>query len=160
MKALIIYDSNSPNTKKLAYAIGAGFDHSKIVLTDIENLKFDQLNDINNLIVGAPSHGLQPARNLISILSKIPPKGLMNTYVTAFDTRPDLRNIHSRFLRFIINPGGFAAEKIEKLLIKKGGILVLPHKGFYVNRRFGAGQKGELLRAFNWGKEIEELSLI
>ena len=50
----------------------------------------------------------------------------------------------------------YAAERIAKDLVKKGGRLVAEPEGFIVENKEGPLKQGELERASKWAKEMNE----
>ena len=77
--------------------------------------------------------------------------------VGAFDTRVSIEDIHSGFLKWLINIFGYAAEPLAKRLTRRGGKLIIPPEGFYVNDTEGPLKEGELERAKEWGKKIRSM---
>ncbi len=73
----------------------------------------------------------------------------------AFDTRLTQSNIDGTpVLPYFVKIFGYAAEPIGKELQKKGGELVLPAEGFYVEGTEGPLVQGELERAGEWGRKL------
>jgi flavodoxin len=88
-------------------------------------------------------------------LNKIPKKGLQGIRVAAFDTRLTVQEIEkSPPLPFFVRIFGYAAERIAKKLVNKGGKLVLPGEGFYVEGMKGPLVKGEVERAEKWAEQL------
>lgn len=148
MKALIIYDSFYGNTELIAKQIGKYLPGLVRVIrlgeVDIEKLKVVDL-----LIVGSPVHGGRPTPELEAFLMKLPSNCLKGIKVAAFDTRfePDDHNIGIKILLRIIK---YAAERIAKILVKKGGVLIAKPQGFIVNEKRGPLKKGEMEKARQW----------
>ena len=75
--------------------------------------------------------------------------------MAAFDTRLTQGNIDATpVLPFFVKLFGYAAEPIAKELQKKGGVLVLPPEGFYVEGTEGPLVQGELERAATWAGKL------
>lgn len=74
---------------------------------------------------------------------------LKDVDVAAFDTRFAAENhrIGLRILMYVIR---YAAERIAKTLVNKGGKLVVKPKGFIVENKEGPLKQGERERAKAW----------
>ena len=55
---------------------------------------------------------------------------------------------------FFVRLFGYAAKPIADRLQKRGGVLVVPPEGFYVEGTEGPLQEGELERASEWARRI------
>jgi flavodoxin len=163
MKTLVIYDSAYGNTEKIANAIGTAIgaalgnalgDPQVVQTFRVNNVKLDQLADLDLLIVGAPTQRFRTTPAMTDFLKNIPADGLKGVRVAAFDTRLSLNDIESSTFRFIIKTGGFAANHIADRLKKRGGDLILPPEGFLVKDMEGPLLEGELERAADWAKRI------
>jgi flavodoxin len=151
MKTLIVYDSFFGNTKEIAQAIGDSLAHDHSVeITQVNNIKPGQLTGVELLIVGSPTRAFRPTKSITDFLNKVPPNGLDGVKVMAFDTRASVADINSRMLKTLVKAFGYAAEPITKLLRKKGGDLIIPPEGFFVEASEGPLKDGELKRAADW----------
>ena len=160
MKAVIVYDSFFFNTKKIAEAIGSGFlEGYDVHILPIAAVAKIQLLEVDLLIIGSPTRGFRPTRPISRWLKDLPSNALKHAHTVAFDTRIDLKTIKSGTLRFIVDLGGYAAQHIEQLLIKKGGTMLVPPEGFFVTGEQGPLGDEELNRARIWGKAIQGLCL-
>jgi flavodoxin len=142
------------NTKEVAEAIGGSLPGEALLLMPGE-AKIAAIQDIDLLIVGSPTHGGRPTPQIEEFLAKIPAKGLQGIRVAAFDTRfaPEDHGVGLRILMTVIR---FAAERIAKTLVRKGGKLAVEPEGFIVNDKEGPLKKGELARAGKWASQIRE----
>lgn len=158
MKALVIYDSQFGNTEKIARAIAEGLgSHGQVELLQVGQVKSDQLAGYQLLVVGSPTQRFRATPNTTQLLKEIPKNGLAGVKVTAFDTRLTVEEIESiKILAFFVRLFGYAAQPIAKQLKQKGGELVVPAEGFYVQGTEGPLVEGELERAKQWGKKILE----
>ena len=148
MKALIVYDSVYGNTERIARAMAEAIAPSgegKALRAGEANLS--ELESLDLLIVGSPTHGGRPTAAVQDFLNKVlqqSPKGIK---VAVFDTRAT-----SKFARIF----GNAAGRIAGHLTKKGGVLVASPEGFYVMGTKGPLKEGELERAAAWAKGMLE----
>jgi len=146
MKALIVYDSVYGNTEKIARAIAEAITPSgevKVLRAGEANLS--ELESIDLLIVGSPTHGGRPTPAVQNLLNKVPK--LQGIKVAAFDTR-----IPTKLVRVF----GYAAGRIANNLKKKGSTLIASPEGFFVTGGQGPLKEGELERAAAWAKGILE----
>ncbi len=152
MNALVIYDSVYGNTEKIAKTIAKTLPAETKVLS-VSQANPADLNKIDLLIMGSPTHGGRPTPAMKEFLDKNPKDALKNIQVTAFDTGIEGKGIGMKILTGLL---GYAAPKIAKELQKKGGQLIVPAEGFFVEGKEGPLKTGELERAEKWGKTIFE----
>jgi flavodoxin I len=157
MKALVIYDSVFGNTEQIAQAIGNALGSPEDVeVLRVSNVKPEQLTGLKLLIVGSPTRGFRPTPAIKNLLKGISSHGLEGVKVAAFDTRFTVDEIESSvfILRILVNLFGYAAKPIADGLEKKGGELVIPPEGFFVEGTEGPLKEGDLERAADWAKQI------
>jgi flavodoxin I len=156
MSILIIYDSVFGNTEKIAQAIGAALrSQEKIETLRVNDVKPVQLAGLKLLIVGSPTRQFRPTAAMTSFLKGIPGSGLKGVKVAAFDTRITQSKIDGTpVLAFFVRIFGYAAGPMAKILQKKGGELVAPPEGFFVEGTEGPLKDGELDRAADWTRYI------
>jgi flavodoxin len=106
---------------------------------------FSELEALDILIVGSPTHGGRPTPTIQDFLKKVTAPAIKGINIAAFDTRFSTR---------LVGIFGYAAGQITGSLKKAGGTLVLPPEGFFVKGKKGPLKKGELERAAGWAKEI------
>jgi flavodoxin I len=152
MKTLIVYGSQFGNTEKIAKAIGSAVGNEVKVTRPIE-VDTNRLQAFNLLIVGSPTQGGRPTPALQKFLENIPFDALKNIKVAAFDTRFLLKD-QNFALRMLMKTIGYAADKIVKILIAKGGQQLAPPEGFIVKGKEGPLAEGEMERAGEWAKQI------
>jgi flavodoxin len=155
MKILVVFDSQYGNTQKIAEAIAkalGGKDKASVI--PVGKAKTENLLHLDYLIVGSPTQAFNPLRPVTTFLKSIPRGGLTGTKVAAFDTRMDVAEVNVGILIFFAKIFGFAAQKIAKLLVKKGGELSVPPEGFIVKGSEGPLKRGELERVAVWAKKI------
>ena len=156
MSILIVYDSVFGNTEKIARAIGAALGSQENVETlRVSNVKPEQLAGLRLLIVGSPTRQFRPTAAMTSFLKRIPGNGLKGIKVAAFDTRITQSKIEETpVLAFFVRIFGYAAGPMAKTLQKKGGELIVPPEGFFVEGTEGPLKEGELDRAAGWADQI------
>lgn len=157
MKAMVIYDSIFGNTEQIAKAIGKVLQSKRNVeVLKVNQVKPEQLVGLNLLIVGSPTRAFRPTGAINRFLGKIPRNGLKAVRVAAFDTGISLDDVDSSIGHWFIKSFGYAAKPISDKLRKKGGKLIIPPEGFFVEGTEGPLKKGELERAEKWAKQIIE----
>ena len=157
MKAMVVYDSVFGNTEQIAQAIGNALGSPENVeILRVGNVKPEQLTGLKLLIVGSPTRGFRPTPAIRNLLKSIPKNGLKGVKVAAFDTRFTMDEIESSvfILPILVNIFGYAAKPISDRLQKKGGELIIPPEGFFVDGTEGPLKEGELERAADWAKQI------
>jgi len=155
MKIMIIYDTVFNNTEKVARAIGNALgSRGDIKIIQVTKAEIDHLTDVEWLILGSPTRGFNATDNMKKFLQKIPVNKLSGIKSAAFDTRIDLQDIKSPFFRFIVGHAGYAADKMARMLIKKGAEVILPPGAFLVKGAEGPLKEGELEKAAAWANSI------
>jgi flavodoxin len=124
MEALIIYDSNFGNTKKIADELTSAFG-SSAKAKSVKDFKKEDLSGKNLLIVGSPINAWRPTKNIIEFLENLNPMLMKEIKTAAFDTR----------VKSFIS--GNAAKKIAKRLTNSGAEVVVEPMGFYVTGNEG-----------------------
>lgn len=153
MHRLIVFDSVYGNTQKIAEVIADVLDAELVPVANADPEKF---YNIQLLILGSPVHGGRATPKLQHFLDKIPPKSLRGIKVTAFDTRVS-KTGHGFGLWLLLTVIGYAAERINKILISKGGGWLVKPEGFVVEGKEGPLHPGEIDRANQWAKSIKKL---
>jgi len=158
MKAVVVYDTASGNTEKIALAIGQALGQREAVnVLKAGNAQPEDLTSAELLIVGSPTQKFRPLPLVTALLQNIPHDGLKKVRVAAFDTRITPEEVaRVGILAFLVKLFGYAAEAIGKKLSQKGGTLLVPPQGFYVQGTQGPLVEGELERAAAWAKKIAE----
>lgn len=89
-----------------------------------------------------------------ALLQQLPAHSLEGKRVAAFDTRfeAEEQGVGLRILMSVIR---YAAERIAKDLVKKGGRLVAEPEGFIVEQKEGPLKQGELERATTWARAMD-----
>ena len=155
MKALVVYDLVFGNTEQVAYAIRDSLASDCEALR-VGDVKHEQLTGLEYLVVGSPTRAFNPTKAITTFLKKMPDDSLKGVKVAAFDTRLDTVNVNSSVLNLFVKFFGYAAKPIADRLQKKGGTLVAPPEGFYVEDTEGPLRDGELERAATWTEQLIE----
>lgn len=144
MFALVVYDSVHGNTKSIAEAISAAVAGRSATRT-VGEVSEAELESLDLLFIGAPTHGGQPSEPMRRFLGRMPATMLHGTKVAVFDTR-----LTAKLLRVF----GYAAPKIAEGMRAKGAILVGSPEGFFVSGRRGPLKEGERERAAEWARSV------
>ncbi len=153
MKTLIIFDSMYGNTEIIARDIAKAFSPEDTRLLNVKEVKVADLLEVKLLIVGSPTYGGRPKQETQAFLDMIPGSALSGKRVAAFDTR-FLAKEQNFGLRILMKTIGYAAPRILKILVSKGGDAASSPEGFIVQGKKGALKDGERERAALWGKNL------
>ncbi|MFO7928670.1 MAG: flavodoxin family protein [Candidatus Humimicrobiaceae bacterium] len=144
MKALVIFDSNFGNTKKIAEAISDELgEDSK--LSPVSDIDIKEIREINLLIAGSPINAWRPSKKMNEFLDSLTVNQLAGIKAASFDTR--IKTFMS----------GDAAKKISKSLKKAGAEILTNPQPFLVKGREGPLLDGEIEKAIKWAKSIKRL---
>jgi flavodoxin len=155
MKALVLYESFFGNTEKVARAIGNALGLADSDIVRVSEIKPGQLDSVELLIVGTPTRAFQPSPDTKAFLKSLPSNSLAGKKVAAFDTRAIFTDKTPGILKFMAGLFGYAAEPVNKQLVKKGGLQAQAPAWFYVLESEGPLKDGELERAAEWAKSIK-----
>jgi flavodoxin len=151
MKCLVIYTTAYGNTEKIARAIGKVLKAEVLSVSDAGQ---EKLKNIDLLIVGSPTQAFNMLPVMKTWLKGLPKSSLAGIKVAAFDTRMDVKKVNNKFLTFMESFSGYAAEKIGKQLVNKGGSQIAKPEGFFVDGSEGPITAGELERAIAWAGKL------
>jgi flavodoxin len=152
---MVVYDSVFGNTEQVARAIARAMGGSEDIQAHrVAEVSPEQLMALETLVVGSPTRGFQPTPATKRLLDRIPRRGLEGLKVAAFDTRFAVENVDSAILKVMVKLFGYAAKPIADRLMKKGGDLMLPPEGFFVEDTEGPLREGELDRAADWAARV------
>lgn len=151
MKSMVIFTTAYGNTEKIARAIGKVL---KAEVLSLQDASPEKLAGIDLLLVGSPTQAFNMLPAMKAWLKDLPNGSLTGKKVAAFDTRMDVRKVNNKFLTFMESFSGYAAGKIGKLLVQKGGSQVVNPEGFFVDASEGPVTAGELERAESWAKKL------
>lgn len=151
----MVYDSLFGNTAIIARTMA---DAAKSLGNELTEMRVDDIdNDLlaraDILVIGSPTQAFSASKPMIEFLGKITNDIIQNKKVIVFDTRIDLDSMKSKFLRWLVNRGGYATSPISKILKKKGA-KILGCEGFMVADKEGPLLEGETERAANWIRSI------
>ena len=145
MNVLLVYDSRSGNTERIARAIASRLEKlgpvQVLASGDPSGIK---LRGVEFLVVGGPTHAHGISHPMRVWLDDLPDAALEGFAAAAFDTR-------FRIPAFL---SGSAARGIAKTLRRKGARLVAAPESFFVAGGEGPLQPGEIDRASAWAETI------
>ncbi|MEJ2549471.1 MAG: flavodoxin family protein [Anaerolineales bacterium] len=158
MNTLVVYDSQFGNTQRVAQAIGEALETSGAVhVLHVADVTPQHFENLDTLIAGSPTQRFRPTLPITTFLKSLPAGSLEGVRAAAFDTRLTLEEIESHgVLAFFVRIFGYAAKPIGRMLSRKGGKMVLPPEGFYVEGMEGPLVEGELERAREWARRIPD----
>lgn len=115
MNALVVYDSTHGNKEGIAQAVSQTISGQVRRVGEVDSV---ELEGLNPLIVGSPTHGGFPTPEMEALLRASP--AFQGVMVAVFDTRTKKAVF------------GYAAPRMAGRLQKSGGNLVAPPEGFFV----------------------------
>lgn len=151
----MIYDSFFGNTEQISYSIRDALG-SNVEALRVGDVEPEQISGLEYLIVGSPTKAFKPTKAITTFLKKMPGGSLRGVNVAAFDTRIAKEDVNSSVLNVFVRFFGYAVKPIADRLQKKGGTLVVPPEGFYVEDTEGPLKDGELERAATWTGQLLE----
>jgi flavodoxin I len=147
MKTLVIYDSVYGNTEIIARAVGDAIPGEVQVLR-VGQVNAGDLENVDLLILGSPTHGSLPSEAAQDLVEKIGPPAREGAKLATFDTR---------LAWGFLERWGFAAPKMADTLKEKGWTLAGEPGGFFVKGlKKGPLKRGEAERATAWAKGLVE----
>jgi flavodoxin I len=144
MKALVVYDSTSGNTEKIATAIAAGIGGGTRAIR-VGSADVKDYEGLDLLVLGSPVQGGRPTESMQKYIKSIPQAVAKKLRVATFDTRMSMA-----FAKIF----GYASVRMANQLQGEGCILKSTPQGFIVKGRSGPLADGELERATMWGEEL------
>jgi flavodoxin len=155
MRSLVVFDSYFGNTEMVARAIAEALAAAGPVRTlRVDEVLPGHLADLDLLVVGAPTRAFRPSPAIQAWLKGLPPAALDGVRVAAFDTRVDVASVGNRFLTTMVRWFGYAAEPIERALLRSGGERAAAPAGFVVDGKTGPLRAGESDRARAWARGL------
>lgn len=144
MKAIIVYDSVSGNTQKVAEAIAVGMGRGTKARRP-SAIGAEELHGVELLVIGSPTLGGRPTKPLQEFVDSIPKSVAGKLGIAAFDTRMSMK-----FAKIF----GYAAVRLSAQFQANGSTVKSQPQGFIVKGRTGPLAEGELERATAWGREL------
>jgi flavodoxin len=151
MKSLVIFTTMYGNTEKIARAVAGAL---KAEVLSVQEASLEKLSGVELLVVSSPTQAFNMLPAMKTWLKSLPKGSLSGIKVAACDTRMDVKKVKNAFLTFMESIFGYAAEKIGKALVAKGGIQLVKPEGFFVDGSEGPITTGELERATAWAGKL------
>ena len=125
MKTLVIFDSQSGNTERLAEVIARQLGADRpLWAADGAAKAALELGDWGLRIIGSPTQHQTVSPTMRALLQGAPDAALKHAHVAAFDTR-------YRMLRLL---SGSAADWIATRVVRAGAVLLVAPESFFVER--------------------------
>ncbi len=152
---VLVYDSLFGNTAQIGDTMAdevktIGFDVREM---NVNEADFELLVKAEYMLIGSPTQAFSASKPMLEFLGKVTSESVNNKKVIVFDTRIDIDTIKSKFLRWLVNRGGYATATISRILKKKGAKIV-SCEGFLVADKEGPLLEGERERAAQWIRSI------
>lgn len=154
MSIAIVYDSIFGNTGEVARAIAAALGPAgDVSLVPVHEAKSLDLSGVELLIVGSPTRGFRPTPAISEFVEGLDSVA-RGQAAAVFDTRLDLETINPPPLRWVVDAGGYAADRVATMLQRHGFALRGALGGFLVTGTEGPLKAGELERARAWASSL------
>ena len=148
MQSLVVYFSKFGNTRMVAEAIGEVLkDKGDARVVNLEVLTPEDLQGVDLLVMGSPTHRMNLPEVVRPIFEKLPKRILRGAPVAAFDTSYKMSKWLMPFT---------ASKKLGGKLRKLGGKKIIAPETFFVEESQGPLYAGELERAKAWAQTILE----
>lgn len=151
----VIFDTVFGNTKQIATAIAdAMAEGNSVDMLTVTEARDADLSSFDLLIIGSPTRGFRPTPATSEFIAGLKPSITRAVKAAAFDTRIAPADIHPAPLRWVIEAGGYAADRIELLLKERGFAIAGKGAGFEVSGTEGPLKPGETDRAGGWARAL------
>ncbi len=142
MNILIAYDSYFGNTQQVAayYKKELETEHF-VTLMNVKEIVKANIEQFEILVLGSPTRAFNMSPNVKNLI-KNKQFVFEKKHAFVFDTRSFIKEGELRFLVKMMKWFGFAAEKMEKQLVKRGADIIMPHKYYYVLDKDGPLELG------------------
>ena len=152
MRIAIIYDSVFGNTATVAEALArSARELGEVTLLSVRDAATFAPDGFDLLLIGSPTRGFAPTPAISEFTAGLP---TVSIRAAAFDTRLDPDHIQPVPLRWVVQVGGYAANRIAGTLSEKGYNVLEPNGDFLVEGAEGPLKQGEIERAEAWLKQI------
>lgn len=152
MNVTIVFDSVFGNTAAIAREMAAALEPANAVrLLPVADASGLTAAGIDLLIVGSPTRGFRPTPAIDEFSGSL--VSGHGHRAAVFDTRLDAEEIHPAPLRWVINAGGYAAQRIAQDL-ERHGFTIADSAGFLVTGTEGPLKAGEVERAREWALSL------
>jgi flavodoxin len=143
MKALIVYDTKTGMTEKIALAISAGMKEvgTIVVVKKVDEVTEEDFRSADAWIVGTPTHAWSASGPAKKALKLGIAAGASGKKGTSFDTRFD-------------NSAKGGAGKLQEMMENAGVQIVAPPEWFIVTGMKGPLADGEEAKATTFGRKI------
>jgi len=152
MNVTIVYDSVFGNTAAIAREMAGALEtRHQVRLLPVGETAGLGLEGIDLLIVGSPTRGFRPTPAIDEFVGGLAESAGHRAAV--FDTRLDTEEIHPAPLRWVVQAGGYAAQRIAQDLEHRG-FHIVDSAGFLVTGTEGPLKPGETERAREWALSL------
>lgn len=146
MKSVVVYDTRSGNTRRVAEAIAAALAEFGVVRTlAAQDASATVWEHRDLLVVGGPTEGRHATPPVHALFDRLPAHALRGIAAAAFDTRLDWPRLVT----------GSAATDIQHWLRGAGANVVVPDESFLVTAEPRL-KEGELERAPAWARTVAQ----
>lgn len=148
MKYMVVYDSYTGNTEKIAKEIATVLDDCTCV--QVNDVNFTEKVDL--LIVGSPTKGFKATSSTMSFLKALPSN---ITNIALFDTRIDVGSLGTGIAKWMVGTMGYATNRMVKTLVKQKNKVIESVEFFKVTQDEGPLKDGEIEKARSWADSLK-----
>lgn len=149
MNVTIVYDSVFGNTAAIAREMASeAADGHAVRVVAVSETPDLSLDGVDLLVVGSPTRGFRPTPAIDEFVGGL--AAVEGRRAAVFDTRLAPEEIHPAPLRWVVNAGGYAAQRIRQALEQRGYAVAAEEGGFLVTGTEGPLKDGEAERARAW----------
>ncbi|MBN2540090.1 MAG: flavodoxin family protein [Bacilli bacterium] len=134
MKVLIVYDSYYGNTQKVAKSIEEKLNDVDVQLIKVDLITQDKVDVSDLVIFGSPTRAFNMTKKVKKALKSLDYK---TKKFWVFDTRMDVTEVGSKVLVKLAARFGYAAEKMQSILVKRGAIKAMDYTYYFVKESEG-----------------------
>lgn len=154
MRGRVLFNSVYGNTAVVARAVAEGLDIGPAGAVQRAAARDFSWQDVERLVVESATCAFRPMATVVAAPRTLPLNALRGVCVAAFDTHMDIAALNNRLLTQCARLFGYAAEKLERLLVSWKAVLAAPAAWFTVEDTRRSLRAGEHERAAAWEREL------
>jgi len=155
---IIVYDTFSKSSEKTARTIQEAIGYlGQIKVYSSDEIFFDDVKDLDMLIVGSPTHRGRPSISVAYFIDDIDKHSLRNVQVAAFALRP-ARPTSNAFINYMHDRlSTLSAKHLATSLRLKGGTVSMPPLGISVEPEYETLTAIDVAQITAWAHHIESV---
>ncbi len=134
MNVLIVFDTYYGNTQKVAELIESSLSNVESQLIKVDLITQTLVDQYDLIVFGSPTRGFNMTKKIKKSLKNL---DYRSKKFWVFDTRMDVDDVDNKLLLKLVKRFGYAAEKMENILIKQKAIKAMDYTYYYVKESEG-----------------------